>query len=155
MAHQVIFAQNPVETAAPAATTAAAGLDLQQLAANDFTSLVGTWQNAAGETMVLTGETQDRPEGNTVAITVGAIISGTERNGYPQVIGSGSIIDGYMMGSRGTFDPNFLVSTFGPLGIVPKGVQMGAGDDSDSSRDRLIVGGGQGGYQSQAYYRVE
>lgn len=134
-------------------------LDLTQLATNDFSSLVGTWKNeATGDSLVVTDRTMDRPSGSSVSITVGAVIDGkNDYNGYQEVIGSGNIEDGYMRGSIGTFNMKSY-GTFQPLSIIPAGVDgsstiANGNDDSDTSRDRLIVSGGQNGFSSEAYYR--
>lgn len=131
-------------------------INLSQIANNDFSSLQGLWRNKnTKETMSITNQTQNRPEGSNVYSTVGVIIAKSYRRGYPQVITSGEIKNGYIQGAIGSFDPEILMSPFTPLIIVPKGIKISDTDDSDVSQDRMIVGGGQGGYATQAYYKEE
>ncbi|KRM87006.1 hypothetical protein [Lacticaseibacillus thailandensis] len=40
-----------------------------------------------------------------------------------------------------------------PMLLVQRGAKGAANDDSDSSRDRIIFGAGQGGFADEAYYR--
>lgn len=136
-------------------TSSSADIDLTQLTTNNFASLVGTWKNPSdGQTIVVTSKTTTPPAGSSYAASVGAVISGQDQDGYPTVITSGSTQDGYMMGSYGTFNPDVSEgSGLQPISIIPKGVKAGSTDDSDSSKARLIMGGGQSGYQSQAYYK--
>lgn len=127
-------------------------IDLSQIGANNFTSLVGTWKNDAGQTIVVTDQVVNKPAGSSVTFDKGAVVSGQDHDGYPTVIASGSVSDGYMNGSMGSFDPNIKMSPFEPLAIVPKGVQLSAGDHSDSTKDRLIVGGIQSTSSDDVYY---
>lgn len=145
-----IFAQTPSDAATTPKTS---GLDLTQIAANNFSSLVGTWKNAQdGKTIVVTNQTMNKPANSSVAFSKGAVVSGADQDGYPEVITPGSISNGYMEGGLGTFTSG-PVSSFAPLAIVPKNVKLSDSDDSDTTRDRLIVDGGQSGIGSQAYYK--
>lgn len=134
-------------------------LDLTQLATNDFSSLVGTWKNESdGSTIVVTDKTMDRPNGKNISYSVGAVIDGKDDpDGYPEIIGTSNINDGYLIAGIGTFNPNVMGGAT-PLSIIPAGVDGSSAiymgnDDSDISRDRLISGGGQSGFASDAYYR--
>ena len=95
----------------------------------------------------------NRPEGSNISIKSGAIVEGTTTNGYPEVIGVVGSESGYIQGAIGTYDPSVDGSPFAPLTILPAGVKANDNDDSDSTRDRLIVSGGESGYASEAYYR--
>ncbi|SMS14239.1 DUF6287 domain-containing protein [Levilactobacillus zymae] len=145
-----VYAQRPAHPA----TAAAAPLNVKQIARNDFSSLVGTWRNPINhQTLIVTGKIQARPTGSSAAATQGVVVGGPLQNGHSRVIVTGTIQDGAIQGGLGIFDPQAEGSTFAPLGIVPKGVQLSTDDNSDTARDRLIEGGGQDGYRSQAYYR--
>ncbi|MDT6980566.1 DUF6287 domain-containing protein [Levilactobacillus zymae] len=145
-----VYAQRPAHPA----TTAATLLNVKQIARNDFSSLVGTWRNPHNhQTLIVTSKVQARPAGSSAAATQGVVVGGPLQNGHPRVIVTGTVQDGAIQGGLGIFDPKAEGATFAPLGIVPKGVQLSTDDNSDTSRDRLIEGGGQGGYRSQAYYR--
>ena len=75
---------------------------------------------------------------------------------YQEVITSGKIMNGYMQGSVGTFPKSGDIGSFAPIAIIPKNVVAGLGgvpDDSDSTQNRLILGGGQGGFKKEAYYK--
>ncbi|GAB6091848.1 DUF6287 domain-containing protein [Furfurilactobacillus curtus] len=133
-------------------TAGQSAIDLSQIGANNFASLVGTWKNTAGQTIVVTDQVATKPAGSSATFDKGAVVSGQDHDGYPTVIASGSVSDGYMNGSMGSFDPNIKTSPFQPLAIVPKGVQLSAGDHSDSSKDRLIVGGIQSTSSDDVYY---
>ncbi|MFD1485500.1 DUF6287 domain-containing protein [Lacticaseibacillus baoqingensis] len=142
--------------AKPAPAAAGPALNLDQLAANNFASLVGTWKNpTTGDTWVVTGQTATAPAGANVDPNVGAVVSGHDSNGQPMVITAGARLtqNGTPMGSFGTFTTG-PGSNMAPLAILPKGVKGSAADDSDSSKDRLISGGGQAGFAASAYYRV-
>ncbi|WP_442760879.1 DUF4767 domain-containing protein [Paucilactobacillus nenjiangensis] len=127
------------------------GLSLTEIAANNFSSLVGTWKNDNGETIEVTNQTMDKPAGTNWALSKGAVLANSKSSEYPDVIGGGNMIGDYMQGAYGTFDPQSM--SMSPIAIVPAGVKATSADDSDSSRDRLISGGGQGGYATEAYYR--
>ncbi|MGX7024597.1 DUF6287 domain-containing protein [Vagococcus hydrophili] len=129
-------------------------LDLAKLASNDLSSLVGTWKNPTkGETLVITDKIENKPADSKTTISSGAVVSGTEKNGYSTVISPGTIQGDYMIGSIGTFNPKIKMSPFAPIAIIPSGVKMSDADDSDSSKDRLIMGAGQSGVGTEAYYR--
>ncbi|AMV63387.1 Hypothetical protein ADU72_0762 [Pediococcus damnosus] len=136
-------ATKPVET----------GLNLAQISRNNFSSLVGTWKNTDGKTIIVTNEVKNKPTGSNVAYSKGAVVKGTDGNGHSRVITAGKVTSGYIQGGIGTFDSDAAVSAFDPLTIIPKNVKLSDADDSDSTRDRLILGGGQGGYATQAYYK--
>lgn len=130
------------------------GLDLNELSANNFSSLVGMWKNhMSGEVIEVTEETMNKPENSRVASDVGVILNQEKVDGYPKVITSGTISDGYMVGGIGTFNPKAIMSPFAPIATIPKDIKMGDTDDSDSTKDRLIIGAGQNGMGTQAYYR--
>lgn len=131
------------------------GLNLDALAQNDLSSLAGTWKNPTdGRTMTVTTKTTTAPASMNLSVATGVELTTKDSDGYAEVITSGPVTTGYIMGSIGTFNPN-VMSSMAPLAIVPKGVQMSSADDSDASRDRLIPGGGQSGYQTDAYYKVD
>jgi|GEM_PF-4058133 hypothetical protein len=157
-----VFAESATSTdTATTADTKTVKLDIAQLAMNNLASLVGTWVNESnGKQIVVSKEIMNRPEGSMIDMKSGAIVEGTTTNGYPEVIGvvgSGSNIvgieSGYIQGAIGTYDPSVDGSPFAPLTILPAGVKANDNDDSDSTRDRLIVSGGESGYASEAYYR--
>lgn len=150
-----IFTQNATKQVA---ATTKANLNLDQLAQNDFSSLVGTWKNAHdGKTIVVTDKTMDKPADSTAYYSKGAVVSGADNNSYPEVITSGEVTNGYMTSGIGTFDPS--AGPFTPLLIVPQNIKLPDAaslygtDDSDDTRDRLILGGGQSGVGTQAYYK--
>lgn len=143
-----VFAQGP------ATDIAKTRLDLAQLQNQDFTSLVGVWRNDTGKEINVTNEIVTKPEGSEFSFASGAVIRGeVGQNGLPQVIALGEMTGDYLQGGLGSFDTTAPFAAFGPLAIVPQGVQMSDLDDSDSTRDRLIVGAGQSGYAEEAYYR--
>ncbi|GAB5051555.1 DUF6287 domain-containing protein [Pediococcus ethanolidurans] len=149
-----VFAQTSTKVPVVKAKTVKTGLNLSQISKNNFSSLVGTWKNNHdGKAIVVTSKTMNKPSDSNVAWSKGAVLSGAEHNGYPRVITAGEITDGYIQGGIGTFDPNALGSSFDPLTIIPKNVKLSNSDDSDYTRDRLILGGGQGGTGTQAYYK--
>lgn len=139
-----VFAQS---TAATKATSQK--LNLAQLADNDFSSLVGRWKNPAGKVITVTNQVAKRPADSYLAITEGAVISEKDSAGHQQVIGTGKVQNNIIQGSMGSFSNQ----TLDPLTIVPAGVKAATGDDSNTQKDRLIAGGGQGGYAQSAYYR--
>lgn len=129
-------------------------INLNELSQNNFSSLVGIWKNpTSGDVLEVTSEIMDKPEESRVVSDLGAIIKNKTTNEYPMVIINGQVRDGYMLGGIGTFHPEAVMSPFAPMAIVPKNIKMADADDSDSTRDRLISGGGQSGFESQAYYR--
>ncbi|WP_429970471.1 DUF6287 domain-containing protein [Fructilactobacillus sp. Tb1] len=134
-------------------TNANAGLNISQISNDDYSSLVGKWTNNAGKTMDVTNTVESEPNSKWT-VNKGVIIADTERNGYPQVLTGGSrVTNGTLQGGIGSFDPSIMVSAFAPVVYAPKGQKINDSDDSDSNRDRIIIGGGQAGYASQAYYR--
>ncbi|WP_125605863.1 DUF6287 domain-containing protein [Lapidilactobacillus bayanensis] len=154
-----VFAESPATQSAKTASTAS--LNLNQIATNNFSSLVGIWRNATnGKTIVVTNRIMHKPANSRVDIDEGVIVSGADNHGYPEVIAGDAIRDGYIQGSIGTFDPSIIGSSFEPLQIVPKNVKLPAApglydtDDSDWTRDRLIRGiQGGDGVRPYAYYR--
>ncbi|WP_461214801.1 DUF6287 domain-containing protein [Lacticaseibacillus sp. GG6-2] len=135
--------------------TTASSLNISQLTANNFASLVGTWKNpTTGDTWVVTGQKVTAPAGSNFDPNVGVVVSGHDSNGQPMVITAGSHLtqSGTPVGGYGYFisGPG---SPMAPLAILPKGVKASEADDSDSNKDRLITSAGQSGYASEAYYR--
>lgn len=153
-----VFAQGPAKAVA---TTTQTSLNISQIAQNNFASLVGTWKNETdGKTIVVTNQTMNKPAGSHVDASIGAVVSGADNNGYPEVITSGTITVGYIQGGIGTFDPSIMGSAFEPFLIVPKNVKLPAAqglydtDDSDTTRDQLVRGIQSGnGVQPHTYYR--
>lgn len=144
-----VFAEEPIKN-----NVLSNSVDLNGLSQNDFSSLVGIWTNPiSGEVIEVTNETMDKPEESPAASEIGVILNQEQVDGYPTVIISGPIYDGYMQGGIGTFNPKVKMSPFTPITIIPKGVKMSDGDDSDSTKDRIIMGAGQSGVGTQAYYR--
>lgn len=150
-----IFAQEAAEASTessdvPAKTSSK--LNLDQIANDNFSSLVGTWKNpVTGETIGVTDKVEHRPADVPESIApVGAVIAGQEHNGHPNVILPGRIMDGYMLATWSNYGAALGGS---PLTIVPAGVKERADDDSDTTKDRLIKGGGQAGFKENAYYR--
>ncbi|RRK09389.1 hypothetical protein D1831_12995 [Lactiplantibacillus garii] len=131
------------------AKTTTKRLNLAQLADNNFSSLVGRWKNPAGKVLTVTNRVAKRPKSSQLALAAGAVIQEKSSDGKQQVIGAGKVTNGMIQGSFGSFSN----MTMEPLLIVPAGVKAEKGDDSNVKKDRLIMGGGQGGYASEAYYR--
>ncbi|USS88057.1 DUF6287 domain-containing protein [Fructilactobacillus hinvesii] len=131
---------------------ASSKFNLNQLMNNNFSSLVGKWQNQAGDSFTVTNQVEDKPDDSNVMYKKGAVVENHDTNGHKTVIGTGSMSNGYLMSGIGTFDTQ-TPGAFEPLAIVPKGQKAGDQDDSNVNKDRLIIGGGQTGYASQAYYR--
>ncbi|WP_010010569.1 DUF6287 domain-containing protein, partial [Loigolactobacillus coryniformis] len=150
-----VFAESATSTdTAATADTKTVKLDIAQLAMNNLASLVGTWVNASnGKQIVVSKEIMNRPEGSNSSMKSGAIVEVTTTNAYPEVIGVVGSESGYIQGAIGTYDPSVDGSPFSPLTILPAGIKANDNDDSDSTRDRLIMDGGQSGYASEAYYR--
>lgn len=137
-----------------ASSNSARHLNAAQLVKNNFTSLVGTWRNPTdGKVIIVTNKTMVRPAGSSATASKGAVVKGPLQNGYAQVITADDLRDDAVQGGIGSFESHAQGSTFEPLNIVPKHVQLSNADDSDQTQDRLILGGGQAGYRSQAYYR--
>ena len=140
-----IFAQG-----AKAAQTSATGkLDTEQLQSDDFSSLVGRWKNADGKVITITNKVENKPADSNIASDKGAVVSGEDRDGSPEVVVAGNVSDGYILGGIGHFNNQ----AFEPLAIVPRGIKATKDDDSNVNKDRLIKGAGQAGFASQAYYR--
>ena len=135
--------------AQPTAKTTATQLNLAQLSDNDFSSLVGRWKNPAGKVVTVTNRTQQRPKDSALALKVGAVTQNKASDGSDNVIGTDMLRDGLIQGSYGSFSGQSM----DPLLIVPAGIKATKGDDSHTTKDRLIMGGGQGGYANEAYYR--
>lgn len=150
-----VFAESATSTdTAATADTKTVKLDIAQLAMNNLASLVGTWVNASnGKQIVVSKEIMNRPEGSNSSMKSGAIVEVTTTNAYPEVIGVVGSESGYIQGAIGTYDPSVDGSPFSPLTILPAGIKANDNDDSDSTRDRLIMDGGKSGYASEAYYR--
>lgn len=129
-------------------------LNLAQIQDDNFSSLQGTWKNPTdGKDLMITDKIANAPENSNIAFKKGAVISnGNDSNGT-EVICPGNLSNGYMQGGIGTYSKEEVPSSFAPIMIVPKGVKATGSDDSNSNKDRLIVGGGQNGFSTQAYYR--
>lgn len=128
-------------------------LNLAQIQDNDFSSLQGTWKNPTnGKTYVVTNKVEHAPEDSNTSVSEGAVVS-DPTNDISEVISGGTLRDGYIQGAIGTYDKEVTASPFSPILIVPKGVKATTSDDSNSNKDRLILGGGQGGYSTEAYYK--
>lgn len=128
-------------------------LNLAQIQDNNFNSLQGTWKNPTnGKTYVITDKVAHAPEDSNASIREGAVINNST-NDNPEIISSGTLTNGYIQGSIGTYKKEATASPFSPILIVPKGVKATANDDSNPNKDRLILGGGQGGYSTESYYR--
>ena len=139
-----IFAQG-----AKAAHTSTSKLDTEQLQSDNFSSLVGRWKNADGKVITITNKVENKPADSNIASDKGVVVSGADHDGSPEVVVSGNVSDGYILGGIGHFNEQ----TFEPLAIVPRGIKATKDDDSNVNKDRLIKGGGQAGFASQAYYR--
>lgn len=154
-----VFAQDSTSqatTATKSSSVTKKSLNLNQIAQNDFSSLVGTWKNETdGTTIVVTDKMMNKPAESPVASSKGVVVkvSGQADGDYPNVITTGSITNGYIQGGFGSFDPDSVGSGFEPLVIIPKNVKLFDADNSDSTRDRMIMGGGESGVKDQAYYR--
>lgn len=140
-----VFAQTSTQTS---------GMNIAAIAYSDFSSLVGTWKNPIdGKSISITEKTEKKPAESNFSQSVGAIVSGFSRNGHNEVVTSGPVNGAYIQGGIGYFDPSIRGSAFSPLLIVPRNIKIGENDDSDSTRDRLILGGGQSGFGTQSYYK--
>jgi len=124
-------------------------INVDQVAAEDYRSLVGEWRDQSGEVIKISDQVLTKPADSNMAFNKGAIVSGGERDGSPEIVVGGEVRNGYVNGGIG----NLNAMALDPLAIVPSGTKMTDHDDSDVNRDRLILGAGQGGYASQAYYR--
>ena len=129
--------------------TQISGIDLEQIQAENFSSLAGRWKNSAGKVITVTNKIVKKPAGSMIVSDKGVAISGPGHTDGSEVITSGQIKDGYIMGGYGSFKEQ----EFTPFAIVPRGVKVTKDDDSNVNQDRLINGGGESGYVSEAYYR--
>ncbi|MFD1432994.1 DUF6287 domain-containing protein [Lacticaseibacillus yichunensis] len=139
------------------------GLDVRALAKGDYASLIGTWKNPTdGETLEVVDKMVKKPANVNLSDSEGIMVANQDYQGRHEVIIAGKVdLDGSMQASIGYFiDPTEEPSSMQPLVLLPKGVQAPAlggtiEDDSDMTRDRLILGGGQSGFAQQAYYKVD
>jgi len=142
-----IFAQTAKQNESVTSTTK---LNIAQLSENNFTSLVGQWKNTAGKTITVTDRVINKPENSRISAVKGAAVSGADIDGQPKVVVSGPENNGVISGGIGYYASE---SGLDILKIVPKGIRAANTDDSNINKDRLIYGGGQGGYATKAYYR--
>lgn len=127
-----------VESVPSSTDISSVGMDIQAIAAGDFSSIAGRWQNARGEILEFTSSG-----------VVGSL-----------TIGGREITDGFLIGSitNGQYGAGFY---FVPAGVVIPSVNMGdagiAHDASDSGRDRLLGIQYSGGIEEadSFYYRVD
>ena len=151
VANTSVAASSQEEQAATPST-----INVNQMAQNNFSTLVGTWTNpTTGQSITITGKMIDRPEGSAGADN-GVEIAGLDMYGNPRVIYAIRSADGIFYGASGSYGTADAPGSFGPIAIIPSGVKanmQGVPDDSDSSRDRIIMGGGQAGFAPEAYYR--
>lgn len=103
-------------------------LDIPAIESGDFTSLVGTWQNGKGNVITINadGTTND---GNHIQ----AIPNSSSRSSVPYV--------GLSQGMTGA-----------AIGLLKIGFQNPEGDQSDTSRPRLIIAQQMGNYPADMYY---
>lgn len=141
------------EVSEPEPKANVSGINLEQVSQGDYSSLIGTWTDINGDTFIINGEIMNRPDENGVGFDKGLIFSNTERDGYPTVLHIQEVKDGVIYAAIGTFNPKAIRSAFAPAVIIPAGKSKGELDDSDSSRDRIIPGGGQSGFKDVAHYR--
>ncbi len=152
-----VFAQNVTAAQFKAMQAKAAqGMHLDQVAQNDFSSLVGTWKNPQnGDTIVVTSQVQNRTADSAYPNAKGAVISGQDVYGQHEVLMNGERESGTMHALLGYFSNKVPGTNVSSLLLVPKGVTASIDDDSDSTQDRMILGGGEGGYAEKAYYLVK
>lgn len=149
--HYSVYAQTSTDSQAAVPTK----LNVRDINMNNFSSLVGTWKNSTnGKAITVTNQIQVKPANSHYDGLMGAITDGPkDSDGDPEIIRGGNIQDGWMFAAIGNFAN--LPGAFDPIAIVPAGVKMAADDNSDSTKDRLIVNAGQDGYAKAAYYRVK
>jgi endonuclease V-like protein UPF0215 family len=103
-------------------------MNLAQISAGDYSSVVGTWKNNQGHTVVFTDSTITS-DGNVVT----AVSSSFYNDRHLTLTLNGYAIDFYNAGERNTTE-----------GLI---------DNSDASKDRVFVGQGWTD-GSDAYYKV-
>lgn len=147
-----VFAQNVTATQ----KNAVQGMNLTQVDQENFTSLVGTWKNpTSGKTIVVTSSVQKNTSSTYQDVTQGAVISGNDVNGQHEVLMKGELSAGTMVATLGYLSNAVPGTNATPVMLAPKGTKIEANDDSDMTKDRMILGAGQGGFASEAYYRVQ
>jgi hypothetical protein len=107
-------------------------LDIEAIENGDISTLVGTWRNGRGNELIINsdGTTGD---GNRIKV----IKNSSKRSGVPSV----SLQSGH---------------TSAAIGLFRIGFKNPMGDQSDSSRPRLIITQTAGNYKAESYYyRVE
>lgn len=131
-------------------------LNIEAIHSNNFSSLVGTWKNPTdGKEITVTNQITIKPTSSHYSGFMGATTDGPkDSDGNAEVITNGDITNGWLEGGIGNFSSGPGIA-FEPLAIAPAGIKIAPEDNSDVSKDRLIVGGGQGGYATSAYYRVK
>jgi hypothetical protein len=147
-----VFAQNVTA----AQKNAVQSMNLTQVDQENFTSLVGTWKNpTSGKTIVVSSSVQKNTSSTYQDVTQGAVISGNDVNGQHEVLMKGELSAGTMVATLGYFSDAVPGTNVTPVTLAPKGTKIEANDDSDQTKDRMILGSGQGGFASEAYYRVQ
>ena len=94
----------------------------------DFTSLVGTWQNGKGNEITINADGTTSDGGR-----IQAIPNSSSRSSLPYV--------GLSQGMTGA-----------AIGLLKIGFQNPEGDQSDTSRPRLIIAQQMGNYSADMYY---
>ena len=126
-------------------------VNVEQIANNNFTSLVGTWKNKAGKTLVVENSLAIREAGPGQNHPVPAGVNVTI-NGDPEMISNGELSNGYIKAVIGTRMDQPAGGGAGAF-IVPKGVSFEYATDDDTSKDRIFMG--QSVDSNDVYYRVD
>lgn len=128
-----------------------ADVNVEQIANNNFTSLVGTWKTKAGKTLVVENSLAIREAGPGQNHAVPAGVNVTI-DGNPEMISNGELSNGYIKAVLGTRMDQPAAGGAGAF-IVPKGVSFEYATDDDTSKDRIFMG--QSVDMKDVYYRVD
>lgn len=129
-------------------------LQLDKISQGELTSLVGTWKNADGDSYDIINKVVQNPKQQPGSpLNEGLEIKNKVSHGWPQVITKGEMVDDFMSGSIGTFNPAIKNSAFTVVAIVPAGFKMGEQDQSNIKHDRLILGATYNDLATNVYYR--
>ena len=128
-----------------------ADVNVEQIANNNFTSLVGTWKTKAGKTLVVENSLAIREAGPGQNHAVPAGVNVTI-DGNPEMISNGELSNGYIKAVLGTRMDQPAAGGAGAF-IVPKGVSFEYATDDDTSKDRIFMG--QSVDSKDVYYRVD
>lgn len=103
-------------------------LNIEEINNNNLASLVGTWENAKGDTLIIYSD------GST---NKNLTVHGVENSDQTSTIPYASLTDG---------------TTGAALGLFKIGFENPDGDRSDTSRPRVIIAQQSGNYSPETYY---